>query len=309
MCPLRILARPVLPLLALSLVGCVSLRPFADVRREVPESGYLKVDGHLVHVEQAGAGEPVLLIHGFGESTYTWRKVIPGLAADYRVIALDLYGFGYTERPHDRESYTREGQALLILDVLDALGVDRAHFVGHSYGGALTLYIAARYPERIRSMVLVDSAAPTYPQDRRSPFARSKLLDSLLARTYALRPGSLRRALRNSLWDDSLVTPELVTSYLERLKIEGATDAFYGLTAPSPPDGVTVDLGTLEIPAFVVWGTEDRIIAIAEGREAARRLPLAEFAAIEKSGHLPMEDQPEELVTLVKAFLAHQNKR
>ena len=307
--PLRICLR-LLPLaLLLALPGCVSLRPFADVRREIPESRYLRVDGHLVHVEQAGAGDPILLIHGFGESTYTWRKIIPELAASYRVIALDLYGFGYTERPKDRESYTREGQALLILDVLDALKIDRAHFVGHSYGGALTLYIAARYPERVRSMVLVDSAAPTYPQDRRSPLARSKALDGLVARTFSLRPGSLGRALRVALWNDSLVTPELVSNYLDRLRIEGATDAFYGLTAPSRPDGVTVDLGTIEVPAFVVWGAEDRIIPVADGKEAARRLPLAEFAAIEKCGHMPMEDQPEELLTLVKAFLARQEKR
>src|SRR5206468_1124100 len=101
-------------------------------------------------------------------STYSWRKVIPALSASHWVIAIDLNGFGYTERPKDPASYTREGQAALILAVMDALGIDRAHVVGHSYGGGLSLFLASTHPERFRTLILVDSSAPTYPDDRRS---------------------------------------------------------------------------------------------------------------------------------------------
>ena len=76
------------------------------------------------------------------------------------MVAIDLSGFGYTQRPAARASYTREAQAQLVLGTLDALGIDRAHIVGHSYGGGITLYLASQHPERFRTMVLVDSSAP-----------------------------------------------------------------------------------------------------------------------------------------------------
>ena len=147
-------------------------------------------------------------------------------------MAIDLNGFGYTQRPRSRESYTREGQAKLVLDTLDALGIARAHIVGHSYGGGITLYLAARHPERFRSMVLVDSSAPTYANDRRSRAAALRPLDALYARTVALRPGAIRKALLRSFWDDSKVTPELVRAYADRLAVEGVGAAERGLEGP-----------------------------------------------------------------------------
>src|SRR4029079_11520170 len=119
-------------------------------------------------------------------------------------------------------------------------------------------YIASRHPERVRSMVLVDSAAPTYPDDRRTRLANSRLLDVLCVRAVALRPRTLRRALELSVWDDSLVTPELVAAYLDRLRVEGVANAYYGLTARSRTAPETVDLAALDTPALVLWGAEDR---------------------------------------------------
>lgn len=295
---------PLILLLLIAIVfpGCVSLRSFAEVRREVPADQLVRVGGQLVHVEQAGAGEPVVLLHGFGASTYSWRKVMPALAESHRVVAIDLNGFGYTQRPTTRASYTREAQARLVLGTMDALGIDRAHIVGHSYGGGITLYLASQHPERFRTMVLVDSSAPTYPNDRRSRAAAFRPLDSLLARTVFLRPAMVRRSLLSAYWDDSKVTPELVQAYLDRLAIEGAPYAFYGLTAPAP-QGVTVELEKIAVPALVVWGAHDTLIAPEVGRRAAARLQRSEFVLFDKSGHLPMEEEPEAFLRAVLPFL------
>src|SRR3954454_6874099 len=89
--------------LALFLTRCASVLPFAQVRKTVPQDRFLTLGGRLVHVEQAGTGEAVVLLHGFGGSTYSWRKVMPGLAAHFRVVAIDLNGFGYTQRTRDPE--------------------------------------------------------------------------------------------------------------------------------------------------------------------------------------------------------------
>jgi pimeloyl-ACP methyl ester carboxylesterase len=287
---------------AVALPGCVSLRSFEEVRRSLPADRFVRVGDQLVHVEQAGSGEPVVLIHGFGASTYSWRKVMPALAASHRVVAIDLNGFGYTQRPTSRASYTREAQAKLVLGTLDALGIDRAHIVGHSYGGGLTLYLASRHPERFRTMVLVDSSAPTYANDRRSRFAALRPLDVLFVRSVVLRPGMVRKGLLRSYYDDSLVTPELVQAYLDRLAIEGVGGAFYGLTAPAPA-GEPVELEKIAIPSLVIWGAHDVLISPETGRRAAARLPRAEFVLFDKSGHLPMEEEPEAFLNTVLPFL------
>jgi pimeloyl-ACP methyl ester carboxylesterase len=278
------------------------VRPFSEIRRLVPESSFVRLGDQLVHIEQAGEGEPIVLLHGFGASTYAWRKVMPGLAARFRVIAIDLNGFGYTQRPKDFESYTREGQADLVLRVMDALGIDKARFMSHSYGGGITIWLASRHPERVRSMVLVDSSAPTYANDRRSRLAGLRPVASLALRAL-LRPGSVRRSLINSVYDDSLVTPELVREYYDRLRVEGVLDAYVGLTAPvrKPPEPVRLE--SIETPVLLVWGADDRLIPASDGRQAAGRFPHGEFAVLERTGHIPMEERPEELLQIALPFL------
>src|SRR5205823_12650679 len=101
--------------------------PFADVQRSLPADRFVLVGDQLVHVEQHGHGEVVLLIHGFGCSSHSWRHVIPTLATRYRVIAPDLNGFGWTQRPRHPDAYTFAGQEELVLGTLAALGVERFH--------------------------------------------------------------------------------------------------------------------------------------------------------------------------------------
>jgi pimeloyl-ACP methyl ester carboxylesterase len=294
--------RALLLLAAVPFLGCASVRPFSEIRRLVPADQFVRLGDQLVHVEQAGEGEPLILLHGFGASTYAWRKVIPGLAASFHVIAIDLNGFGYTERPKDFESYTREGQADLVLRVMDALGIDKAHFMSHSYGGGITIWLASRHPERLRSMVLVDSSAPTYSIDRRSRLAAVRPVARLGLRLL-LRPGSVRRSLVGSVYDSSVVTPELVREYYDRLRIEGVLDAYIGLTAPvrTPPEPVRLE--SIQVPTLLVWGSDDRLISVQAGRKAAGEFPHGEFVVLRRTGHLPMEERPDELLDVALPFL------
>jgi len=291
----------------------VSLRPFDAVRRAQPAERFVEIDGRQVYVEQLGAGDAVVLLHGFGESSYSWRKVMPELARSFRVVAPDLNGFGWTERPRDPLSYTREGQERLVLGLLAALGIARAQFVGHSYGGGLTLFLASRHPERMRSMALIDSSAASYADDRRSLLAALRPFDDLFLQV-ALRPRYVRQSLIASVHDPAVVTPEMVRAYLDRLRVEGEGDAYYGLTArlrrpaaagapAERPASRYVELEKIAVPALVVWGAEDRVVPIEGGRQAARRLPSSEFVTIPGSGHLPMEERPAELLSLLLPFL------
>ena len=244
-----------------------------------------------------------MLLHGFGASTYSWRKVMPALAASHRVVAIDLNGFGYTQRPNARASYTREAQAQLVLGTLDALGIDRAHFVGHSYGGGLTLYLASQHPERFRTMVLVDSSAPTYANDRRSRAAAFRPLDSLLVRAWCScarrwSAAGLLQLLLRRLPGHPRARPGLP-------RPPGDRGGALRLLRPDRPGaaGRAGGAGEDRRPRPGGLGRPRQLIAPEVGRRAAARLPHAEFVLLDQSGHLPMEEEPEAFLRAVLPFL------
>jgi pimeloyl-ACP methyl ester carboxylesterase len=279
------------------------MRPYAEVAAGLPPENLVEVLGRQVHVVDRGAGDPLVLLHGFGASTVIWDAVIPELARSRRVVAIDLNGFGWTERPRDPEAYTLAGQERLVLGVADALELDRFDLAGHSYGGAISIFLASRHPDRVRSLVLVDSAMPAYGTLRRRDRFANRRLAGIYVRTVGLTRRRVRSGLKAAYADDSKVTPALIDAYLERLRIEGVEDAFYGLTAPTgaPPD--QVDLATLAMPALLVWGSEDELTPAADGRAAASRMPDATFVELPECGHSPMEECPAAFVAAVEPFL------
>ena len=292
--------------LALLLAGCVPLVPYEAIRGRVEPSELIEVDGRMVHVERTGVGEAVLLIHGFGASSYSWRHVAESLADEYRAIAVDLNGFGYTERPRDLSEYTVRGQLDLLVGVMDALGIERAHVAGHSYGGALSVHLAWRHPERVRSLVLVDSAGVAYPWTRRTVAAAFPPLTYLYVRGRALRRETVRAGLARSFADDSRITPELVDRYYERLRIEGVSRAFRGLTRPTSEPRELPDMRRLDLPVLMVWGSEDELTDIEIARQVADELPRARLEVLDGVGHIPPEESPDRLTGLMRAFLAGQ---
>ncbi len=309
------------PLLLLLVAGCTRLVPYQTVTSQLPEEKIIALHPgasssagrnmeplqpvQRVYVEEKGKGKPeaVILLHGFGGSSYSWRYLIPALADGYQVLAPDLSGFGFTERPRSREPYTRCGQIQLVLALMDYRHLPAAHIVGHSYGGALALALAYDYPKRVRSLTLIDAAAPSYPHQRRKIFASSHSLTSLLVRGVGLRRWSIRRALKRSFHDDHLVTDELVDAYRCRLAVEGAVRAYQGLTAPFEELTDRVELAEIEQPTLALWGSEDELIPADQARIEVGKMPRAQFVLVNGAGHAPMEERPQEVATRVRAFL------
>ena len=291
-------------LVGLLLSGCVSVQPLEQPHSKLSE-GLIQSGERLVYTEQAGRGDPVVLLHGFGASSYSWREVIPELSGRYRVIALDLFGFGWTERPENGRPFTRDDQVELVLGVMDSLEIDSAHIVGHSYGGAITMALAADHPERVRSMVLVDSAAVDFPMIRRRWFARVGLFNWIYVRGLALKPGTVESAFHRAYYDESLVTVELVDAYLERLRVEGTARAYRGLTRPLPArlEPREIRYEDFEVPTLVLWGAQDEVVAPEVGSLHCGLVPDCRFVAIEGAGHSPMEEKPIEFLEAVTGFL------
>lgn len=300
--------------LALALTGsCVSLRSNQDIAGSLERSDFVRLDlpwgTQEVYLQRWGdvASEPLVLLHGFGASSHAWRLVAPQLAGRFLTLAPDLNGFGYTPRPADFAAYTIEGQAHLVLAAMDRLGIRRAHFAGHSYGGGLALWLARQHPERVRSLVLLDSARPTYSDERRSAFARFRPLVSASVRGVYLKDRYVRRSLERNFFDPRKVTDDLVRAYADRLRVEGVVRAYQGLSVPRRVPatlGGDFDYAAVRQSALVIWGEDDRLIPLAEARLDVDRMPHARLLVFPGCGHIPMEEKPAETAAAMLAFLA-----
>lgn len=290
-------------ILILCSAGCSPLVPFCEIRQSIPDGEFLKIDDQWVHIESEGESEPIVLLHGFGGSTYSWRHILPQLAERrYRAVAIDLNGFGFTQRPKRPQAYSIMGQQDLVLGVIAALEIEQVHLVGHSYGAGIALRIAADYPNRVKSVTLVDGGA----SGRTGPAIPEAIKPLVLCwvKYFALTEDNIRDLLEGAVHRKEVITDEVVQAYLQRLRIEGLDDSFYGLASQSPTQP-SIDLSKLDIPVQILWGVHDPVIPIRAGVELASQIPGAHLIRFEESGHLPMEEQPEAFVEALTDFVGY----
>jgi len=252
----------------------------------------LDVDGVGVHSVESGHGPPVVLIHGLGGNTFTFRYLIPDLARDHRVIALDLKGFGYSQRIRDG-GYSMIDQARLVIGLMDTLGIQKAIVVGHSMGGAVAMNLAAAWPDRVDKLVLVASASGD-----RIPMAPPWLLRPFLPLGRLFRD----RLFNLTVYDRSTITEEMREGYRRPALIRGTARAVYETLRDSRRD-VPIAYGRIVQPTLLLWGERDRVLPSWMLPRLRQRLPNAEFASVERTGHMPLEERPEECNAIIRRFL------
>jgi pimeloyl-ACP methyl ester carboxylesterase len=261
-----------------------------------------------LYYEDAGHGSPVLLIHGFGASTYTWRHIAPELARTHRVIAVDLKGFGQSDKPFDSR-YSVFDQAELLAQLIEAKDLHHLTLVGHSFGGGVALMLALeadqRLKGRITKLVLLDSIA--YPQEIPVFF---RLLDVPLVSQLGVRmvPPTLqtRVALRIAYLDDSKIDPEEVETYAAPLKTAAGKHAMIHSARQIMPDGIaelSERYKTIQLPTLIVWCDHDRIVPFEVGLKLRRTLPNSTLKLVEGCGHMPQEEQPAATLGLLESFI------
>jgi len=257
----------------------------------------LPQNGLTLHVYDAGAGTatPMLLIHGLGDEADTWRHLITPLSADRRVVALDLPGFGRSDKPE--RPYTIPFFQNIVIELLDTLAVQRAILIGHSLGAVLAHSVALNDPARVERLILIDG----------SLVARSQKID--LAMMLFLIPG-LGEWLYNRLRRDPQAAyrtlapyygrldklPEADRTFLfervnERVWSDGQRRAFFSTFRnmarwlPGQQRDLPSRLSTLGVPTLVVWGEADRINSIENGRALAELQPTARLVVVPGAGH------------------------
>lgn len=266
---------------------------------------YETVDGLRVRYLRAGSGPTVVLLHGFASSVVTWREVLPALARDHDVLALDFPGFGWSDQPAD---LTADALPRVVAGLLDRVGISRASFVGSSLGGAVSLAVASRQPDRVERLVLLDAAGFNLaPADR--PWmlrVTASFLGPLLGR-LPIRRYLVRRSLRQVFHDDRLVTDERVEEYVAPVLRAGATASMRSVLR-SAASGIFADfprvIAGVRVPTLVVWGRQDAWIPVEHAERFAAAIPGCRVVILEGCGHLPQEERPAETLRLIREFLA-----
>lgn len=270
-------------------------------RRAGVEPRYEDLDGLRVRYVRRGRGPALVLLHGFASSIYTWAEVIPALADDHDVVAVDLPGFGGSDiRPDLSPSF----YPATVLDLMDRLGIARAALVGNSLGGGVAVALAARHPERVRRLVLLDAAGFNL-----APARRPWMLRLIGARPVAaaLERLPLRRALvavslRQVFYDQRRVTSERVEEYLAPLARPGAVTAFQSILAGDAAFGLPQLVAEVRVPTLIIWGRQDRWIPVADADRFASAIPGSGKVILESCGHVPQEERPAEVVHLLEEF-------
>ena len=249
-----------------------------------PEIGKsILANGIQTNYHEHGQGEPVLLIHGSGPGVTgwaNWRLTIPALAENFHVIAPDIVGFGYTERPADVQ-YNMETWLNHILGFMDALGIEKAHVVGNSFGGGLALAMAIRAPQRVDRLVLMGSAG--------LPFTLTEGLDRVWGYTPSI--DNMRGLLDLFAFDRSRVTDDLARMRFEASVRSGIQEAFVQMFPAPRQSGVNslasdeVAIKALPHTTMIVHGREDKIIPLASSYELFSMIQKAQIHVFGQCGH------------------------
>lgn len=279
---------------------------FDEVRASVPNSAYshfADVDGVRVHYQEKGSGTPLILIHGYTSSVYSWKDVFEPLSKSFRVIAVDLKGFGFTGKPDG--DYTRRAQAMLIAGLLDHLKIEKAWLCGSSMGGEVALNFARQNPQRVAGLILIDSSGAKV--EGTSSLAPGYLLIPVVGRVLtalALRSDKLvREGLEKSFYDRSKITDERVATYYRPLQTRGGQLAALRARTQANQFPIEPDLGKISARTLIIWGAEDALIPLAAGHRMNSLIKDSALLVFEKCGHLPQEEMPERVVEEITRFI------
>lgn len=275
-------------LVAASLLTICSLAS-AQTQPTLPPEKTAVVYGQNIRYIEAGQGPTVILLHGLGSLKEIWAANIGALAAKYHVVALDQIGFGHSDKP------LLEYKIATFVDFLHGFmksqNLSKATLVGNSLGGWIAIDFAARHPEMVDKLVLVDSAG--------LPFGKPLTID--------LNPASLadmRTLLDSIFYDKKMVTEEFVLqAFTNHARNNDGFTIQRTLASFSQNQFEDAKLSSIHAPTLVVWGREDELIPFSSGEKLRDGIPGARLVVFEKCGHVPQLEKPADFNQALNDFL------
>lgn len=263
---------------------------------------------NLYH-EIYGSGEPLLCLHGFGASLYSWRNFVGPLSKDWQLILIDLKGAGKSPKPNDT-LYSPFDHASLIYDFILQHDLRNLTLIGNSFGGALSLLLSMMLAEksesaRLKSLILIDAGAykefvPLYLRILSFPILNVAVAYLVPSKFAA------RSVLCQAYYDFSKVTKDQIAAYAAPLSTPGARHALLETgkqIIPPNIDDLVAKYKEIKVPTLIIWGKQDKVISVKAGELLDQAIPNSTLKVIDQCGHAPQEEEPEETVALLLEFL------
>lgn len=303
----------------IGLVGWLLLRG-PDIPYETLEAKYASKASHyadlpggvrLHYKDEGKADGPLLvLVHGFGDSHFSWEGWVARLGDRYRIITVDLPGHGLTRAP---PGYVASADG--FADLIDALAAkaDLPTFAiaGNSMGGGVAWQVAVRHPERLNGLVLVDAAGWPATTLKKPPLA-FKLLKYAWGRAFLRSIDNtplIRAGLRGEVGDPAVITDAFIARWAQLQRAPGHRAILMSIQPGKHSQATTGVLSAIKVPTLVLWGEIDPLIEVAAAHKFAQAIPGAKLIVYPKVGHLPQVEIPERTADDTAAFLAQAGVR
>ncbi|MFC1664542.1 alpha/beta fold hydrolase [Pseudomonadota bacterium] len=270
------------------------------IRHPIPET--------LTNFTNGTIGDPIVLLHGLGASSYSWRYLTPVLGEDYQTIEFDLLGFGSSPKPGNT-TYSIYDQAALVINYIKEQGLNNVSLVGHSFGGGVALVIAAYFettaPGLVKKLVLIGSIGCRQEPPWFIRLLRIPLIPRILG--YFVPPSfNAKTMLKVAFFDRSKITLEMVRAYAKPGHEAAARSAIIETAKQIQPDDLDKLIekyNDIDVPTLLIWGRQDRIVPMKIGEELHTLLSNSNLHIVDNCGHLPHEEKPELVIPLIHAFL------
>ncbi|MEJ7861554.1 MAG: alpha/beta hydrolase [Pyrinomonadaceae bacterium] len=292
----------------LTRAGDVSWDDIVHKIHHAENSHFVVVDGVRVHYQEFGdVSQPkMILVHGYTASTYVWGAVAPKLAVEgFHVIAIDLLGFGYSDKPAWFE-YSIASQARLLEQFMNRLGIGRATLVGSSYGGAVAATVALDYPERVEKLVLVGAVCNDEAKTNGilrfvSMSGVGEILSPFLIDSRRFLKSRMRRTIAPS--NHHLITEERLDAVSRPLRAKNAHNSVLTSARNWNASRIEADAHLINQPTLLIWGENDTIIPIHNAQRLYDSIVHSRLVVLKDCGHVPQEENPERFVELVSSFV------
>ncbi|MFN5168712.1 MAG: alpha/beta fold hydrolase [Cyclobacteriaceae bacterium] len=286
--------------------------PELEPKYLTPESSYVELGDARVHIRQRGSGQPIILLHGSFASLHTWGAWENELSRSYQTISLDFPGHGLTGPTASRQ-YSTSHYAELVSQLIDKLKLDSVYLIGNSMGGGVALTVAARHPQQVAGLVLVDSSGPSLKQDstRRQGQKRPLIFRMLSIRWLANSLTSITPRwlfswnMKQVYADPSRIKDETINRYYDLMLREGNRQATFDRLQQATGRGLPADsLSFINTPTLIVWGDQDRWIPRSYGEMLSKAISGSKLVILPALGHVPMEEDPLRSIQPVTSFLS-----
>ena len=276
-----------------------------EVWRQKHASGeVIDLEGRSTHYVQGGTGKPLIMVHGFNMDLYTWVNNIDFLAEHFTVYALDLWGLGYSTRQQLDWGFPLYAEQLRLF--MDAMELETAHLMGHSMGGGSIVKFAVQHPERVRSLILVDSVGLSFKMHPRSYLFRLPILPEII---LGINSDNIRRKNLADLWvhDPERITDEIFNEFCQFQKVQNTTRILLTILRKDifrKLEDEFDQVGQLDIPTLVTWGKHDGVVPLEVGQRMPRMIQRSTMKIFEDSSHMPNFEEPDEFNQLVADWLS-----